>query len=66
VATRAFRLEEATFRIEVQRAGDSLAAVPGATLPSLDAAWQHAESIAISLFPHDCRSTRCGEPQQRD
>jgi hypothetical protein len=61
VDCRAFRLEHAAYRAEVQRHGDPLTAVPGATFESLEEAWESAERRVMNHFPHDCAEMGCAE-----
>jgi hypothetical protein len=62
VDCRAFRLEHAAYRAEVQRHGDPLSAVPGATFESLEEAWESAERRLMNYFPHDCTEMGCSAP----
>lgn len=64
VDSRAFRLETAAYRAEVQRQGDPLNAVPGATFESLEEAWRGAEHRLLNHFPHDCAQMGCGSIEQ--
>ena len=59
VDCRAFRLERAAYRAEVQRQGDPLTLVPGATFESLEEAWESAERRVMHQFPHDCTEMGC-------
>ena len=60
IASRAFQLERDTFRAEIQRDGEPLPAAPGAIHGTLHAAWEWAESIVQTRYPHDCEAMQCG------
>ena len=64
VDSRAFRLEDAAYRAEVQREGDPLNAIPGATFDSLEEAWHGAEGRLMNRFPHDCLMMGCGSKRE--
>ena len=61
VACRAFQLEHAAYRAEVQREGDPLTLIPGATFESLEEAWESAEQRIMHHFPHDCAEMGCAD-----
>jgi hypothetical protein len=64
VVSRAFQLERATFRSEIQREGQTLAASPSAIHGTFDDAWRWAERVVQSAYPHDCRQMGCGEVEE--
>jgi hypothetical protein len=64
VDSRAFRLERDTFRAEIQREGEPLAVAPSAVHGTLHDAWQWAECVVQSRYPHDCEAMQCGDTQR--
>ena len=64
VDSRAFQLERDTFRAEIQREGEPLAVAPHAVHGTLRDAWQWAERVVQTRYPHDCEAMNCGHMQQ--
>ena len=64
VNSRAFQLERDTFRAEIQREGEPLAAAPSAVHGTLQDAWQWAEEVVQARYPHDCKAMNCGHTQR--
>jgi hypothetical protein len=64
VVSRAFQLEGATFRSEIQREGQALALAPGAVHGTLREAWRWAEGVVQNRYPHDCREMGCGDIEE--
>jgi hypothetical protein len=64
VESRAFQLERATFRSEIQREGQALRAAPGAIHQTLHDAWRWAEHVVQDHYPHDCDEMCCGEVEE--
>jgi len=60
VDSRAFQLERDTFRAEIQREGEPLAGAPSAVHATLQDAWQWAERVVQTRYPHDCEAMHCG------
>jgi hypothetical protein len=61
VDSRAFQLERDTFRAEIQREGEPLAGAPSAVHGTLQDAWQWAERVVQTRYPHDCEAMHCGQ-----
>jgi hypothetical protein len=59
VDSRAFQMERDTFRAEIQREGEPLAVAPSAVHGTLHDAWQWAEAVVQTRYPHDCEEMRC-------
>jgi hypothetical protein len=59
VDSRAFQMERDMFRAEIQREGEPLAVAPSAVHGTLHDAWQWAEDVVQTRYPHDCEEMHC-------